>query len=121
MSAQKQEWIARTGANPRGEPNPPPYTPALGARLYEARARGQHWSAVCAQELWPADHGLSAVLAIAGRHAKRYAYDNRLPWPIMVPYRQRYTPPLNNRPPIRDWLILTDGPARFASELPAAA
>lgn len=24
-------------------------------------------------------------------------------------------------PPIRDWLILTDGPARFASELPAPA
>lgn len=99
MSASKEEWIARHGANRRGEPNEPPYSPALGARLYEARAKGQHWSAVCAQELWPADHGLSAVLAIAGRHAKRYAYDNRLPWPVNVPHQPRYTPPRAKRTP----------------------
>lgn len=105
MHQNKELFAILYGTNSYGQPRVP-YSPELGGKLYRARAEGLLWSEVCRRELWPARSCLDGILATAGKLAKQYAYDNRLPWPISVPYRPKYNPP--RKAIKRDWLILTD-------------
>lgn len=91
---------------------------AIGEAVYAARQAPMTWieafRSVLGRERLPDCHDAISLYVLP----REYALRTGKPWPPVMPEGWRARAPA---PPARDWLILTDGPARFASELPAPA
>lgn len=98
--------------------------PAIGRAIYEARLEPMPWREAVMLALGLDGIGEVEASAIAQTLARDHALSSGKPWPADCPLsrdRMKQARAAARAKPVRDWLILTDGPARFASELPAPA
>lgn len=95
----------------------------IGRKLYEARILPLPWVGAMSVVFQRDDLDENDTMT-AHQLAREYAWKAGKPWPpeceLSRTGRQAARLAARSKP-IRDWLILTDGPARFASALPAPA
>jgi len=97
---------------------------ALGKAIYEARLQPMPWREAVASALGHNQANDVEVSAFVQTFARDYALSSGEPWPADCPLsrdRMKQARAAARAKPVRDWLILTDGPARFASTLTAPA
>lgn len=96
--------------------------PEIGRRIYEARMAPMIWRDAVRLALGRNDIWETEASAVAQTIARDYTLRAGKAWPPNCALsRDRIKEARAARKRKRDWLILTDGPARFTDKLPATA